>query len=175
MKKIITVIVLSIIALNCFCMSIPDLSFSIDGAFVQDFLFGEGSVQVTTDFGAQFSDEFQLRVPLSVTIFNNSYLEEVGLNLVYYPWNKGPFMGLTLFHVGFAQGTMELPNMIGLNEIILGWTLLLPYGFFVAPTMVIRDPSGTFGSEYSSIKGAFPCYSTYRFRLSCGYTFKGGI
>ncbi|HAN43564.1 MAG TPA: hypothetical protein DCP98_09100 [Sphaerochaeta sp.] len=147
------------------------MGFSADLAAVQDIFLGKGSFQVSLDFRTMLSEEFQIRIPLSCTINGTSFLGESGIVLVYYPWAEGPFMGLSVFQAGFSQGSDTLDNFVNLNEVLLGWTFEFGPGLFVEPCLAIRDPSGTFSDEYSRLKGAFPCYTTFRGRLSFGWYF----
>ncbi len=147
------------------------LGFSLDFGTVQDPIFYKESFQVTGDFRFSLPDGFELRLPLGFTMNNSANLLEVGVMLAYYPWDTGPFMGLSLFSVGFSNGSEVLENLINLNEVLVGWTFNLGYGLFLEPSLCIRDPSGTFSEEYSRIKGTFPCYTTFRFRLSFGWFF----
>lgn len=147
------------------------LGFSLDFGIVQDPIFNKGSFQIDGDFRFSLPDGFELRLPLGITINGSSNLMEVGVMLAYYPWETGPFMGLSLFAVGFSNGSEVLENLINLNEVLVGWTFNLGHGLVLEPSLCIRDPSGTFSEEYSQIKGAFPCYKVFRFRLSFGWFF----
>ena len=147
------------------------MGFSADLASVQDVFLGEGSFQIALDLRMMVSDEFQIRIPMAFSVNQDSFLGESGIVLVYYPWERGPFMGLSVFQVGFSNGCSTLDNLVNLNEVILGWSLEFGPGLFVEPCLAIRDPSGTFSDEYSSLKGAFPCYTTFRGRLNFGWYF----
>ena len=152
-----------------FCSS--KLGLSLDLGTAQDFILKKESFQATGDFRFSLPDGFELRLPLGFTKNGSSSLLEVGVMLNYYPWESGPFMGLSLFAVGFSNGSEVLENLINLNEVLIGWTFKLGHGLLLEPSLCIRDPSGTFSEEYSRIKGTFPCYSTFRFRLSFGWFF----
>ncbi len=145
--------------------------FAGDLLFVQDFIFGEGSNNIQLDLRAMVSDNFQLRIPVGLSLNRQSFMVETGFFVVYYPWGTGPFMGLSVFQFGFTDGTDYLDSMVNLNEVAVGWTFEFGPGLFVEPSLSIRDPSGTFSDEYSSIKGVFPCYTVFRGRLSFGWYF----
>lgn len=151
--------------------AIGNVGVAADLGSVQDALRGKGSYQIEIDVRAMVSDEFQLRIPVTFTFNKPSLLVEVGVMLVYFPWRKGPFMGLSMFQVGLTRNCMDLENVVNLNEIVFGWSFEFGPGLFVEPALAIRDPSGTFSDEYSKIKGAFPCYTTFRGRLSFGWYF----
>ena len=144
---------------------------SADIASVQDIFLGKGSCQVSIDVRAMVSDEFQLRIPATFTFNRTSFLGEVGVMIVYYPWGGGPFLGLSMFQIAMTYNCTDLDNVVNLNEVIFGWSFEFGPGLFVEPAIVVRDPSGTFSDEYSKIKGTFPCYTTFRGRLSFGWYF----
>lgn len=164
-------VALLVLALAFFCFASEKMGFSLDAAAVQDVFLGQGSYQVCADLRAMVSDEFQIRVPLGVAFCNQSLFFETGMQVVYYPWHEGPFMSLSLFQVGFSSNCENLDNMVSLNEVLVGWTFEFGPGIFVEPSIAIRDPSGTFSSEYSDLKGTFPCYSSFRGRLAVGWYF----
>lgn len=147
------------------------MGLSADLASAQDILLGKGSYQISIDVRAMVSDEFQLRIPATLSMNKTSFLGEVGVMLVYYPWGKGPFMGLSMFQVGLTRNCTDLDNVVNLNEVVFGWSFGFGPGLFIEPSIVIRDPSGTFSDEYSKIKGSFPCYTTFRGRLAFGWYF----
>ena len=147
------------------------LGVAADIASIQDIFLGKGSCQIEMDIRAMVSDEFQIRIPAVISMNKPSFLGEVGVMLVYFPWRKGPFMGLSMFQIGLTYNCTDLDNVVNLNEIILGWSFEFGPGLFIEPALVVRDPSGTFSDEYSQIKGSFPCYTTFRERLSFGWWF----
>jgi hypothetical protein len=170
MKRVVLCfLVLLVLTGTLFCSS--KLGLSLDLGTAQDFILKKESFQATGDFRFSLPDGFELRLPLGFTKNGSSSLLEVGVMLNYYPWESGPFMGLSLFAVGFSNGSEVLENLINLNEVLIGWTFKLGHGLLLEPSLCIRDPSGTFSEEYSRIKGTFPCYSTFRFRLSFGWFF----
>ena len=151
--------------------AIDKIGCSADVAAVQDIFLGRGSFQVSFDLRANVSDEFQLRVPLAVSVNKASFFGEAGIMLVYFPWEKGPFMGLSMLQIGLTRNCPDLQNLVNLNEVIFGWSFEFGPGLFVEPAISIRDPSGTFSDEYSLIKGTFPCYTTFRGRVCFGWYF----
>ena len=170
MKRVLLCFLLVfVLAGALFCSS--KLGFALDFGTAQDPIFTPKSFQITGDFRFSLPDGFELRMPLGFTMNESANMLELGVMLAYYPWEKGPFMGLSLFSVGFSNGNENLENLINLNEVLLGWTFNLGYGLILEPSLCIRDPSGTFSEEYSKLKGAFPCYTTFRFRLLFGWFF----
>lgn len=169
-RKAVLLIVLAIVLVPC-VYSVSSIGFGLDAASAQDAAFGQGSVQLAGDLRATVSDEFQIRVPLALSMCDGSMLFEAGMQIVYYPWFKGPFMSLSLFQLGFSSQCENLDNIVNLNEVSIGWTFTFGPGIFVEPSLVVRDPSGTFSDEYSSLKGTFPCYTSFRGRLVVGWFF----
>lgn len=175
MKRIIVCFLLILLVVGALYCS-NNLGVSLDFGTLQDSFVSKDSFQFSCDMRAYVLDGFELRIPIgfafkkSATDTFTSFLE-AGILLVYYPWESGPFMGLSLFQVGFSHGTEDLERLLNLNEVVLGWTFNLSYGLFIEPSVSIRDPSGTFTYEYSKLKGVFSCYRTFRFRLSFGWLF----
>ncbi len=160
------------------CLVSTFLAFGVDRiglagdlAPIQDVFLGKGSFQLSIDVRTMLSEKFQIRVPFSVSVNRSAFLLESGIVLAYYPWEKGPFMGLSVFQAGFSHGSDTLDNFVNLNEVLLGWSFEFGPGLFIEPCLAVRDPSGTFSDEYSSLKGAFPCYTTFRGRLNVGWYF----
>jgi hypothetical protein len=163
-----------IVVLALFCLPLAGagrMGVCADTAVLQDAFLGKGSYQVMLDLRTMVSSEFQVRIPMSVVFSKTSYMFEVGVTLVCFPWETGPFMGISMFQIGMTGKCPDLENLVNLNEVIVGWSFEFGPGLFVEPAVVIRDPSGTFSDEYSRIKGTFPCYTTFRGRLGFGWYF----
>ena len=158
-----------ILPVGAFCSG--RMGFGADLASVQDVFLGQGSYQVALDIRTMVSEEFQIRIPMAVSFLRTSFMFEGGIVLAYYPWRTGPFMALSVFQMGFTDGCSNLENMVNLNEVQIGWTFEFGPGLFVEPSLAVRDPSGTFSDEYSRLKGTFPCYTTFRGKLSFGWWF----
>ena len=171
MRKVLIVFVLILLCVLSQAFCIDRMGFGADVASVQDIFLGHGSFQIDLDLRTMVSDEFRIRIPMALTMNQASFLFESGVALVYYPWHTGPFMGLSVFQFGFSKGSGNLENVISLNEVTVGWSFEFGPGLFIEPSIVIRDPSGTFSDEYSRIKGEFPCYTTFRARLLFGWYF----
>lgn len=131
------------------------LGFSLDFGTVQDPIFYKESFQVTGDFRFSLPDGFELRLPLGFTMNNSANLLEVGVMLAYYPWDTGPFMGLSLFSVGFSNGSEVLENLINLNEVLVGWTFNLGYGLFWSQAFVLEILPGRFLKSIHELKERF--------------------
>ena len=169
--KVVAAVVLLLLVLSAPLFCLPKVGFGADLAFAQDLLFGEGSLQLSADVRAMVSDVFQMRIPFALALNGQSFMGECGVMVIYYPWMTGPFMGLSVFQMGFSHECPHLPNLVNLNEVVVGWTFEFGPGLFVEPSLHVRDPSGTFSDEYSQIKGTFPCYTTFRAQLLFGWHF----
>lgn len=169
-RRCVLVLLILAMVLPGLC-AIDKIGFSADVAVLQDIFLGKGSFQLSFDLRAKVSDEFQLRIPLAVSVNKASFFGEVGIMLVYFPWEKGPFMGLSMLQIGLTRNCPDLQNLVNLNEVIFGWSFEFGPGLFVEPAISIRDPSGTFSDEYSLIKGTFPCYTTFRGKVGFGWYF----
>ncbi len=165
-------IVLLVLAAVIFCLPAAGrMGFAIDLASAQDIFLGKGSFQVSADLRMMISEEFQLRIPVAFSMNRTSFMGEVGVMLVYFPWERGPFMGLSMLQIGLTRNCPDLQNVVNLNEVVFGWSFEFGPGLLVEPAISIRDPSGTFSDEYSLLKGTFPCYTTFRGRLGFGWYF----
>ena len=171
MRKTLILIIVICVALPAGAFCSGKMGFSADLASAQDIFLGQGSYQISLDFRTMVSDEFQIRIPMGVTLIGTSFMAEGALMLVYYPWRTGPFLALSVFQMGFTNQCPDLENLVNLNEVQIGWTFEFGPGLFVEPAIAVRDPSGTFSDEYSRLKGTFPCYTTFRGKLSFGWYF----
>ena len=171
MKKVLvfTVALCVILPVGAFCSG--RMGFGADLASAQDIFLGEESYQVSMDIRTMVSEEFQIRIPMAISFLRTSLMFEGGIVLAYYPWRTGPFMALSVFQMGFTSGCGNLENMVNLNEVQIGWTFEFGPGLFIEPSLAVRDPSGTFSDEYSRLKVSFPCYTTFRGKLSFGWWF----
>lgn len=169
MKKIILLLLMLLTCLSVFAFS---FGMGADFGIIQDVLIKTGAYQANADLRAGFSDSYELRVPVSVDISNGVYFAEAGVSFVYYPWQKGFFMGLSAVQIGYSVNQRIYDKTIfNLNEVLLGWTFDLPFGLFMEPSIAIRDPSGTYQDEYSAILGAWPNYQRFRLRVILGWKY----
>lgn len=170
MKKIIMTTFLLATITVLFATS---LTFTADLGSAQDFIVKTNSYQFSADTRFRFADKYELKIPFTFTTTQGAQFYDAGLFLDYYPFKDyGLFFGLSLLQFGYVNGTVSLENKFySLNEINIGWTFKFLKGLIVEPSILIRDPSGTFEDEYELIKGAFQCYRKFRFRLSTGWSF----
>lgn len=147
------------------------VSMGVDLGFAGDLMMRE-DVEISGAFRLRLSDEFALKLPVSAVMGGEGVFMDTGLMLVYYPFNTGPFVSLSLIQFGFEIGEAVLNDrIISLNEVSLGWTWNYLESWFAEASVVIRDPSGTYREEYEMIRGAFPSFRTFRIRLVAGWNF----
>jgi hypothetical protein len=146
---------------------------SLDASSVDS--FWNNCLQTRMDLGLRFSSGFGIRFPL--TFISDTSISEVsmlgfGLFLDYRPLYDGFFVSVSLLERGLFFG-MDKPTEqnLYLNEVAFGYTWHLFSPLFLEPRILLRDPSGVFQSEYDSISGAFPDFSSVRFSISVGWDF----
>lgn len=163
MRKTLLVIVLA--CLSFFIWADKQLGFGFDALFLQDFAFNKTAVQLNLDGRLRFAESYEIRIPVTVSVKQTSRMIDTGIYAICYPY-KGLFFGVSVFEIAnFNQNPMIL------NEIIAGWNFPINEKFFIEPSLVIKDPTGTYSNEYSTIRGVYPCYKTFRVRLTAGITF----
>ncbi len=171
MKKLFFILIMSLYCMSVFASF--QVGSGLDLGTAQDFIVKSKGYSINGDVRIKLTDSFEARTVAGLTKNNSAQLIEIGVFAVYYPFvNRGMFAGLSLFQFGFVKPLSILSkNMVSLNEIILGWTINTKKGFYVEPSITIRDPSGAFSDEYSLLKGAFACYGTFRIHLNAGWKF----
>ena len=152
-----------------------DIGLGISADVVQDLILRSNSKQVSLDFRIAPDDYFEFRIPLLYTVGQNSSFIESGFGVFYYPFTvrAGFFWGISVLEFGKDLSRSAVnENFISLNEMILGWTFVLPLNFFIETGIKVRDPSGTFSKEYSELRGSFESYGTFRAHLCAGWKYK---
>ncbi|MDD4083523.1 MAG: hypothetical protein PHD05_09100 [Sphaerochaetaceae bacterium] len=166
-KKIILVIVIILIGLTAISASgiYLDLSTAYDLAFKSGFEF-------YADVKCNVFDNFALSIPVNFCCDDGAYLMNLGLNLIYYPWNEGFFVSFTICLFGFEINSNFLEDdLFSLNEITLGWNQKINEHWRAEIQFDVRNPSKTFEEEYEEIRTIFPNYRDLRIRLLIGWEF----
>lgn len=169
MKKVFLLILLL-----CLCSSVfaVGLGASVDLGFIQDLLLSHKSLQAGVGLRLYTDGDFQLRLPLNLSLKGKKVGIEGALCAVYYPFTKGFYVSLSMIDLGFiADMSRKSSSMLILNEIEAGWTFEINEKFFAEAGICMRDPSGTFSSEYEKIRGVFDSYTRFRVRIAGGYRF----
>lgn len=185
MKKHFLVSALFLLLIPCILSASIALGFSADGGVVQDIVIGNSSFNISADLRCEISRSFEIRLPINYVWNQSGGMADLGLNLHYYPFeNLGLNIGLSLLQFGFTQpdtlfsnagtdnSSSSLKNTFTLSEMLIGWRFIFFNGMFLEPSLVIRNPSGTFTDDYNLLKDTFPCYKTFRFKVFTGMMFR---
>ncbi len=169
MKKIFFIILMNLICISVFASF--QFGLSLDLGSAQDLIDRTKGFNLNMDARIKLTNTFEARSVIGFTKNSTAQMTEIGAHLIYYPFeNKGAFAGLSLIQFAFVNPQSILSeNSISLNEVLIGWTVNTKSGFFIEPALSIRDPSGAFSDEYSLLKGAFPCYGSFRLHLNAGW------
>ncbi len=140
---------------------------------VSDHLYLRGGARI------EVTDGFVMDLPITA-VFNWSrtdtaaeddyVLLDIGILLKYYPGNGNFWTGLSLFQgVGFIGDTLPEQQYHYMTEMVFGYTLVLSNGFYIEPSVIVRDPLGTFGDALDYIQERVPGYGDYRVSLVLGW------
>lgn len=128
--------------------------------------------ELNVAFRMRLSQTFEMKLPFGLSFGSEGQFLSLGIDLLYYPYETGPFVGLSLLGAGFELGSHYLSDrIINLNEISIGWTWNFMKQMYAEASLTIRDPSGICKKQYDAILGTFTNYTTYRFRLLVGWNF----
>jgi hypothetical protein len=124
----------------------------------------------------EVSGVFTLDLPVTAASYRagegeESYtLLDIGMLLKYYPGGGAFWGGITLFQgVGFIGESVPEEEYHYMAETAFGFTLSLPSGVFFEPSLLIRDPLGTFRDSLDYIQAYVPTYGNYRLCLTAGW------
>lgn len=174
MKKFLLVL---IILLLPFCLyAKTTFNIGIDSLFIQDFVFGYGDIQTNFKFRVDIEEDFSFDVPITISFpqkgkqYGRFY--DIGIFLCYFPWERGPYISVSLIQLGFFPRASEIEDrIIGLNEVTFGWKFKILKDFSIEPQISVRDPSETFSEEYSFLRGIYSSYSSFRLRIIVSWDF----
>ncbi len=133
--------------------------------------------QVAIKVGLQLieSSGVGVKLPFNFVIDRSGSSEaifESALQLIFYPWQKGPFINLTLAQIDLFIGPYLPPQKIHyLNEIAFGYTYRFLPSWFVQLSLLYRDPSNTFIESFEYINSHIPSFQKFRFSLEFGWKF----
>ncbi|MCF7943868.1 MAG: hypothetical protein K9L21_05515 [Spirochaetia bacterium] len=140
---------------------------------VSDHLYLRGGARI------EVTDGFVMDLPITA-VFNlnradtaaedDYVLLDIGILLKYYPGNGNFWTGISLFQgVGFIGDKLPEQQYHYMAELVFGYTLALPNGFYIEPSIIVRDPLGTFGDSLDYIQDLVPGYGDYRVGLAVGW------
>ena len=140
---------------------------------VSDHLYVKGGIELIV------TDGFSLEMPVTA-VFDRRVSEsssgftllDIGLLLKYYPGNLGFWTGLSLFQgVNFIGDSVPEQRYHYMTEIAFGYTFTLPFGLYIEPSVIFRDPLKTFHDSLDYIQDYIPGYGDYRICLNFGWLF----
>lgn len=99
-------------------------------------------------------------------------LLDIALKLICYPWQRGPFLSLSLAQVALFIGPFVPQESVHyLNEIGFGYTWEFIPGWYVEPAILYRDPSNTFPESFTYIADYIPAFKKLQVCLRFGWNF----
>lgn len=140
------------------------VSISLDAAALS--VLWEKDFNATATVGVDFSDKLAAYVPVTFMKTDDASCVDLGLFVKYTPFGHGFYAGLGLVEALFFKNNVRF-----INELHLGYEFDFSFGMTVTPTLVIRDPSGAFSTQFDEIQELLSCYSRFRFRLYVGWKF----
>jgi len=173
MKKILLILVLSLLILSLWAEDESSLSLGLDLRGL-DALFLP-TLQAEAGLRLEINREFSLRIPVRLTsdmLYNDVELWEFGLFLEYHPFRNGLYLSVSLVQMGIFTG-FDKPEaaILYLNEVVFGFTWHITKSLYLEPRLVITDPSGVFESEYEQVMHIFPDRSKFRIFFLFGWEF----
>ncbi len=98
-------------------------------------------------------------------------LIDTGLSLTIYPFRKGIFYSVSLFHlIAFIGPYVPETPVHTLNEMSLGYEITLFERWTASARIKMRDVSRTFTEEFDYIRGFIPGYSRFDAAIEIRYT-----
>jgi len=145
----------------------------LDGAVIN--AIWTNQITVRGGFSAALVPGVTFEMPLMLMIdrtSGNEMLFDLVLNLKYHPWEKGPFVGVSLAQICMFVGTYRPTEKYHfLNEISFGYTWHFDKDMYIEPSVIFRDPSGSFNDSYSYLHGLVPGYRKFQIGVQFGWRF----
>ncbi len=118
------------------------------------------------------SSEFSLSIPLTyVTSDTGRSLVDTSIMLTYHPGGSSFWIGVSLFQGIRLQGEDRPADWYHyMQEAAAGYRVVLPCGFYLEPSLVIRDPGGMFHESLELISAYVSGYDRLRLCLQLGWT-----
>lgn len=136
--------------------------------------FHPSQIYGSVGFGATLQDDIAIEIPISFLLDQTGGKEafiDTSINLLIYPWPKGPYLSLSLIRlVTFVGDFLPEENFHYLNDISIGYRWNFYSLFSISPRITIRDPSQIYKESYEYIRGFVPSYSKIDFSLNVHFT-----
>ena len=114
-------------------------------------------------------------MPVSLIIDRTSggeMLLAFSLDLKYHPWERGPFVGLSLAQMCLFVGPYRPTEYYHyLNELSFGYTWYATSNLYVEPSIVFRDPSDSYEDSFDYLHGLVPGFGKLRIHVQVGWRF----
>ncbi len=115
--------------------------------------------------------DFALEIPCTYVITDQGKSAfDTGVVLKYYPGGAGLWVGASLFQ-GISLFGDDRPSdwYLYMQELSSGFTLQLPYGLYIEPTLILRNVNGMFSDSLEVVSEYVEGYSRLRFCLNFGW------
>lgn len=173
MKRLCILVILILLLSFIFASDTVKLSVGLDSALIDAIWRNHVELRFSFDLISEIG--IGVRLPLSLLIDRsggNEILLESGVTLLYFPWLKGPFISLSLAHLSAFIGPYAPEQRFHyLSEIEVGYRWeFLPH-FYIAPSLLYRDPSLSDSDAHQYIQDFIPSYSKLAVALNVGWNF----
>ena len=132
-------------------------------------------VGLRTGVNAMLTSGIGFALPLYLLVDQSGggeVLLDIALKLICYPWQKGPFLSLSLAQVALFIGPFVPRESVHyLSEISIGYTWEFMPGWYVEPAIIYRDPSNTFPESFTYIADYIPAFKKFQGSLKVGWNF----
>ncbi len=136
--------------------------------------FHPSQIYASVGFGASLQDEIAIEIPVSFLYDQSGGKEayiDTSVNLIIYPWSKGPYLSLSLIRlITFVGDFLPEENFHYLNDISIGYRWNFYSIFSISPRITLRDPSNIYKESYEYIRGFIPTFSKIDFSLNVHFT-----
>jgi len=135
----------------------------------------EKHISIKSSLQVEDPSGISLKVPFNFLIDRSGGKEilfESGVQLMFYPWKKGPFILLSLAQVNAFIGPNRPDETVSyLNEIAFGYSWEFYEPLVIQLSLLYRDPSNSYQREYQYINTLIPTFRKFRFVLDFGWKF----
>lgn len=173
MKKIYCIILIFSFVLTAVAATeTVSIGIGLDTAAIS--VIWDSTVQARIMLDLRLYPVFGIRIPFTLVSEKNKSSEvliDSGIFLDYLPWEKGPFISVSLIQAAALTGKQVPENSwFFLNEVELGWEYrFLKDSWYIRPSLVIRDPAGVYETDYETIREYLPGYRKFRCSLVVGW------
>ena len=121
-------------------------------------------------FGASINEDIAVEIPIKILVDQtggDEILIDTSINLLIYPWERGPYFSISLIQfISFIGAYVPSDRFHYINEMNLGYTWNFFKSFSLSPQISFRDPNFTYSDSYEYIHGFIPSFSKVNFSLN---------